>query len=196
MLRKLYNRMDKPLYSSMDVAPLRIKKESSQARSFMTQASEETSVEFVDDGINQQLEDPPQNPGFTNYLRAFYSFYPKYDEHSSTVTLPLNCGDVILIHSIHTNGWADGTLLSTGARGWLPTNYCEPYDSQPILTLLKGLISFWDLVRSASGGASEVLGSQDCVGGLIAGVRCLLVSFNDRVLFAPEEGNPHSLIYP
>lgn len=159
--------------SSMYIAPLQIKKESLQPSLSVTQASDETSrrVEEAD----MESEDAYFNPGFTNYMRAFYPFHPNFDETSSTVTLPLNCGDIILIHSIHTNGWADGTLLASGARGWLPTNYCESYDSQPIRTLLNGLISFWDLVRSASGCVSDVLGSQDYVSGLIAGVRCLLV---------------------
>src|SRR5690554_1965334 len=40
------------------------------------------------------------------YLRAFFPFHPTFSPDSSTVTLPLNAGDVILVHSIHTNGWA------------------------------------------------------------------------------------------
>lgn len=92
------------------------------------------------------------------------------------MTLPLGRGDIILVHSVHTNGWADGTLLSSGARGWLPTNYCEAYDNQSIGNLLKALTSFWDLVRCASDGTLEVFGSQDSIRGLVAGVRCLLVS--------------------
>lgn len=167
--------MGKGLHSSMYIAPLQIRKENSQATTSVTQPSERKPAEMSSDDVGQEPQNPHTNLGFTNYLRAFYPFHPDYDDSSSTITLPLNYGDVILIHSIHTNGWADGTLLASGARGWLPTNYCEVYDSQPIGTLLKGLISFWDLVRSASGGASEVLGGQDYVGGLIAGVRCLLV---------------------
>ncbi|KAI4191933.1 MAG: hypothetical protein LQ346_004556 [Caloplaca aetnensis] len=111
---------------------------------------------------------------FHTYLRAFYSFYPTCDGTSSTVTLPLNYGDIILVHSVHTSGWADGTLLSSGARGWLPTNYCEAYNNEPARVLLKALTKFWDLAKGSSVHGLEALANQDYVRGLVAGVRCLL----------------------
>jgi len=52
--------------------------------------------------LNQHLE-PPQ-PVFHNFLRAFYPFHPTYAISDTTVTLPLSEGDVILVHSIHTDG--------------------------------------------------------------------------------------------
>ncbi|KAK1967698.1 RasGEF domain-containing protein [Colletotrichum sublineola] len=115
---------------------------------------------------------PP--PVFHNFLRAFYPFHPSYAMTDSSVTLPLNEGDVILVHSIHTNGWADGTLLVSGARGWLPTNYCESYDPEEMRNLLKALLNFWDLLRSASVNDSEIFGNQEFMKGIIAGVRYLL----------------------
>ncbi|KAL8996415.1 MAG: hypothetical protein Q9169_004063 [Polycauliona sp. 2 TL-2023] len=115
-----------------------------------------------------------EHSSFQTYLRAFYSFHPTCDEKSSTITLPLNYGDIILIHSVHTNGWADGTLLSSGARGWLPTNYCEPYNCEPARVLLKALTKFWDLAKGSSLHGVEALANQDYVRGLVAGVRCLL----------------------
>lgn len=131
---------------------------------------------------------------FHTYLRAFYPYHPSGDDNSSTVTLPLNSGDIILVHSVHTNGWADGTLLVSGARGWLPTNYCEPYDGESIRILLKALTSFWDLVRGSANGRLEVFGRQDYVRGLIAGVRYLLVimtvnsfDINPRVVWSSVE---------
>ncbi|KAL9586584.1 MAG: hypothetical protein Q9203_003812 [Teloschistes exilis] len=111
---------------------------------------------------------------FHAYLRAVYSFHPSCDDNTSTVTLPLNHGDIILIHSVHTNGWADGTLLSSGARGWLPTNYCEAYNNEPARVLLKALIKFWDLAKGSSLRGLGALANQDYVRGLVAGVRCLL----------------------
>ena len=152
------------------VAPLQIKKETSPVEAQAIESSERPS-----DCTYQQ--DTPEHWDFQSYLRAFYPFHPKCDTDSSTVTLPLNRGDVILIHSVHTNGWADGTLLSSGARGWLPTNYCEAYDNHPVRNLLKALTTFWDIVRSANSGALEIFGSQDYVRGLVAGVRCLLVGY-------------------
>ncbi|MCJ1258890.1 hypothetical protein MMC24_006724 [Lignoscripta atroalba] len=112
---------------------------------------------------------------FQTYLRAFYPFHPTCDETSSTVTLPLNQGDIVLVHSVHTNGWADGTLLISGARGWLPTNYCEAYDHGPIRNLMRALTNFWDLIRGRSNEHLAAFNSQDYVRGLVAGVRFLLV---------------------
>jgi hypothetical protein len=125
------------------------------------------------ENLHQQLDAP--KPLFHNFLRAFYPFHPTYAISDSTVTLPLDEGDVVLVHSIHTNGWADGTLLATGARGWLPTNYCEAYEPDSMRNLLKALLNFWDLLRSGLTSDSEVFGKQEFMRGIIAGVRYLLV---------------------
>ncbi|CRG85493.1 Cell division control protein 25 [Talaromyces islandicus] len=113
-------------------------------------------------------------PIFHNYLRAFYPFHPSSVVSPSTVTLPLNQGEIILVHSVHINGWADGTLLETGERGWLPTNYCEAYDHLPMRPLLKALTDFWDIIRGGCGSSLRDFGNQDLMRGLIAGVRFLL----------------------
>ncbi len=119
---------------------------------------------------------PPASPPiFHNFIRAFYPFHPDYVTTDSTVTLPLSEGDVVLVHSIHTNGWADGTLLANGTRGWLPTNYCEAYDPEEMTCLLKALLNFWDLMRSTSVDDSEMFGNQEFMKGIMAGVRYLLV---------------------
>ncbi|CAI4218879.1 unnamed protein product [Parascedosporium putredinis] len=118
--------------------------------------------------------DVSRPPIFHNFLRAFYPFSPSYAISDSSVTLPLNEGDVILVHSIHTNGWADGTLLVSGARGWLPTNYCESYDPEEMRNLLKALLNFWDLLRSTDVSDNEIFGNQEFMKGIIAGVRYLL----------------------
>lgn len=128
-----------------------------------------------DDPMDNRL-DPPRAV-FHNYLRAFYPFHPSGDVSPSTVTLPLDQGDIILVHSVHVNGWADGTLLDTGARGWLPTNYCEAYDQVPMRPLLKALTDFWDIIRGGCGSSLRDFGNQDLMRGLIAGVRFLLVSY-------------------
>jgi hypothetical protein len=126
-------------------------------------------------GSQEDCGAPAGGPVFHNFLRAFYHFQPDYVTNDSTITLPLNEGDVVLVHSIHTNGWADGTLLADGSRGWLPTNYCEPYDPVEMRYLLKALLNFWDLMRSTSVSDSEMFGNQEFTKGIIAGVRCLLV---------------------
>lgn len=128
-------------------------------------------------GSQEDLLPQPEapEPVFHSYLRAFCQFHPSYAGTSSTVTLPLAQGDVILVHSIHTNGWADGTLLISGARGWLPTNYCEAYDHDHIRNLLKALLNFWDLLRGRTSTQLDVFRGQEYIRGLIAGVRFLLV---------------------
>lgn len=126
-------------------------------------------------GSQEDLSDNASPPVFHNFLRAFYPFHPSYAMTDSAVTLPLNEGDVVLVHSIHTNGWADGTLLVSGARGWLPTNYCYAYDPDEMRNLLKALLNFWDLLRSASVDDKEIFSNQEFMKGVIAGVRYLLV---------------------
>ena len=85
--------------------------------------------------LSQESEAP--NQVFHNYLRVFSPFHPSPSISETTVTLPLNRGDVIFVNSIHTNGWADGTLLESGVRAWLPMNYCEAYDRD----LMRGIKS-------------------------------------------------------
>ncbi|KAF8475033.1 ras guanine nucleotide exchange factor domain-containing protein [Kalaharituber pfeilii] len=106
-----------------------------------------------------------------NFLRAFFPFHPTLNPTSNTVTLPLNIGDIILVHSVHTNGWADGTMLSSGARGWLPTNYCEGYDLEQIRPLLRACLSLFDQCK---GSGNHQGGNQGVVTGVVAGVRYLL----------------------
>jgi hypothetical protein len=127
---------------------------------------------------HEQQQEPQEAPRavFHNYLRAFYPFHPAGNVSPSTVTLPLEQGDIILVHSVHTNGWADGTLLDSGNRGWLPTNYCEAYDQLPMRPLLKALTDFWDIIRGGCGSSLKDFGNQDLMRGPIAGVRFLLVS--------------------
>lgn len=181
--------------TSACVAPLTIKKKSSTtwnndgARSVQ---SSPQSRRTTGSARSQSQMSPPLTPranleaeipaiepeSFPNYLRAFYHFHPSSTISSvgdeCSITVPINQGDVILVHSIHPNGWADGTLLGSGARGWLPTNYCEPYDHPSIANLLSALTHLWDLVRSGENGNTMVFAKQDYVRSMIAGVRVLL----------------------
>jgi hypothetical protein len=116
---------------------------------------------------------------FHNFLRATYPFQPTEIVQDSTVTLPLSEGDIILVHSIHTNGWADGTVLPSGARGWLPTNYCEPYEPEAMRSLLKALLNFWDLLQSGLTIHHDIFSNQEFMKGIIGGVRYLLVRMGE-----------------
>ncbi|TVY89122.1 Ras guanine nucleotide exchange factor A [Lachnellula willkommii] len=184
--------------SSVHVAPLSISKDrargSSEDSRHKRNTSSRSSTKTSGSSNNQSQMTPPATPNssqedlsqhlesylpiFHNFLRASHPFNPSYTISDSTVTLPLNQGDVILVHSIHTNGWADGTLLASGARGWLPTNYCEAYGPDAMQNLLMALLHFWDLLRSGMNIDNEVFGNQEFMRGIIAGVRCLLEKSN------------------
>ncbi|KAH8602270.1 ras guanine nucleotide exchange factor domain-containing protein [Bisporella sp. PMI_857] len=179
---------------SAQVAPLTIQKGHSRGSestsSSRNRSTSSRSSQVTGSSTSQSQITPPATPNgsqedlstqmeslqpvFHNFLRAFYPFQPTYAISDTTVTLPLIEGDVILVHSIHTNGWADGTLLVSGARGWLPTNYCEAYDPEPMRNLLKALLNFWDLLRSGMNTDTEIFGNQEFMRGIIAGVRYLL----------------------
>ncbi|KAG9241620.1 ras guanine-nucleotide exchange protein-like protein [Calycina marina] len=147
---------------------------SSIATGSSSQITPPTTPNGSQEDLTVRMAPSIQAPAFHNFLRAFYPFHPTYAAVDATVTLPLNEGDVILVHSIHTNGWADGTLLVSGARGWLPTNYCESYEPDAMRNLLKSLLQFWDLLRSELTPDPEVFGNQEFIRGIIAGVRFLL----------------------
>ena len=123
---------------------------------------------------------PPVAPPmlFHNYLRAFCSFDPptKVDDTEQALLLAtaIRPGDLILVHSAHSNGWADGTVLTTGGRGWFPTNYCESYDHRFMRRLLNAMTQFWDLMAVGDSENLAVLARQDFVRGLVTGVRSLL----------------------
>ena len=176
---------EQPMRSSLQVAPLALQKPKTETSEYASDSivslnpypRSEMTPPTTPNGSQEDLNTPPNvaAPVFHNFLRAFYPFHPSYVMTDSTVTLPLNEGDIILVHSIHTNGWADGTLLVSGARGWLPTNYCEAYDPEEMRNLLKALLNFWDLMRSTWGSDSEIFGNQEFMKGIIVGVRYLLV---------------------
>lgn len=155
------------------VAPLRIRK---SQKDLYHSAEEATPKVDHRPGYDKQLPEEPLSPRprFQNFLRASYPFQPQDQFSSTSVTIPLTAGDIVLVHSIHTNGWADGTLLETGARGWLPTNYCEPYDYATMRPLLKALTEFWDIIRSDAESCAELHRTHDYMRGMVAGVRFLL----------------------
>lgn len=186
--------MEDTLLPEIYIAPLQINKVHSPAKSrnlhrlsmsavnrsgvVMTQSNGEMTPPLTPHESRQpsSTKESGRRWHFPTYLRAFSPYHPMPDETSSTVTLPLDHGDVVLIHSVHTNGWADGTLITSGARGWLPTNYCEPYESDPVRLLLKAVTGFWELVRGSAQGVQELAGSQEYIRALIRGVKYLLVS--------------------
>lgn len=112
---------------------------------------------------------------FPNFLRATYPFNPTYAPADNAVTLEFNEGDIILVHTTHINGWADGTVLTNGERGWLPTNYCKAYEPEPIRILLISFLNLWEQVRFNLGKNRNRFPTQELMRCILAGVRYLLV---------------------
>ena len=127
---------------------------------------------------NDTVRSATPQPLFHNYLRVLHAFDPSTDPSTNTdensITVSIKQGDLILVHSIHENGWADGTLFSSGNRGWVPTNYCEAYDHPYIRNLLNAMTQFWDLLEDSEEASFKTFMRQDYIRGLIAGVRYLL----------------------
>ncbi|KAF3156486.1 hypothetical protein TWF225_002326 [Orbilia oligospora] len=127
-----------------------------------TSASSKTS--------SKRISRPTEYPAF---MRAFYHFRPFQNADTATVTIALSPGDMIMVHNIHENGWADGTALASGSRGWLPTNFCAAYEVEEMQPLLRASIAVFEECRVASN-ASFVTASQTVVGDVVNGVRYLL----------------------
>ncbi|CAD0106936.1 unnamed protein product [Aureobasidium uvarum] len=137
----------------------------------ITYSSEETGV-----SSDRQSEAPPLD---RKYIRASHDYQPEHTTISGSsggisITAPLREGDIVLIHLTHPNGWADGTILSTGTRGWIPTNYCQVYDPRPMRALLHALTRMWDYLSLGANDETLFEDRQDYVQGLVAGVRRLL----------------------
>lgn len=129
----------------------------------------------ADDEVDVSTLEYPQII-FHNFLRTVYPFQEVASD--SSVTLNLNHGDIVMVHSIHTNGWADGTLLNTGERGWIPTNYCESYNEDLIKNLLQALLRFVSLLQSGPTTDDWMYSGTAHMQGMLAGVRYLLEKSN------------------
>ena len=174
--------MESPTRTSAYIAPLQITK----GRIRVNDVSDTSRRSLHSQATVQSL----QHPGFSGddsgsvlqrgqfhiYLRAVYSFCPDQEETAATSMLQLHKGEIVLVHQKTPEGWVDGTLLSTAARGWLPSNYCQSFDQEPIGVLMRALTQFWDATKGSSRGNMVLAHNQDFVRGLVSGVRWLLVS--------------------
>ena len=188
--------MESPRRTSAHVAPLQITKckTRTSASSNLSRQSLQ-SQNRVQSTLSEEDSRPLlQQNQFHNYLRATYSFCPDQEETVATSMLQLHKGEIILVHQKTAEGWVDGTLLSTGARGWLPSNYCQPFDQEPIGVLMRALTQFWDLTKGDSRGSMVLAHNQDYVRGLVSGVRWLLVSTESTVEWAGMDMFPNTNI--
>ncbi|KAK9459162.1 ras guanine nucleotide exchange factor domain-containing protein [Lipomyces oligophaga] len=115
-----------------------------------------------------------QHRGFSfhPFLRASYPFDPSsLDSPMAGGCLCLQPGDLVLVHSFDKSGWADGSSLSHAHRGWVPSNYCEPYDPPQIRPLLLAALSALTGTRLEAAHSVQVASMT-----IISGVRFLLES--------------------
>ncbi|KAK0111211.1 hypothetical protein ONS95_001585 [Cadophora gregata] len=117
---------------------------------------------------------------FPTFLRVFYPFHTAQMVTNSTTTrlLPAMAGELLLLHSISTTGWADATSLGSGVRGWFPTNYSVEYHPDEMKALLQALLDLWDFARTYNSNQQVVRLLSGVNRKIIAGVRSLLLSTN------------------
>lgn len=151
-----------------------------------------------EDNNNSQQNNPNSNqfvaslassqpsPGYP-FLRALHGFDASSlisdvsdpDEDPANICLSFQESEVVLLHSIHPSGWGDATVLSTGTRGWIPTNYFTPYTDPKVTPLLSAVLSFAINPKSQSimiNNNEEFTFSQSAITNIVAGVRSLLES--------------------
>lgn len=116
------------------------------------------------------------------FLRALHTFDPSSLPNNSaedpvSICLKFSQGDIALLHSVHSSGWGDATILSSSRRGWIPTNYFTTYNDEKISPLLRGILNFVINPKSLQiSGSSEnrFTFSQEAITTIVAGVRSLL----------------------
>lgn len=116
------------------------------------------------------------------FLRALHPFDASSltsteGENPAAICLSFQESEIVLLHTFHASGWGDATILSTGVRGWIPTNYFISYSEDKVVPLLSAVLGFSLNPKSVQvEGSSESTFSQTCVTNIVAGVRSLLES--------------------
>lgn len=117
------------------------------------------------------------------FLRALHSFDAsslssqnnEIEENASAICLSFQESEIVLLHTIHASGWGDATILSTGVRGWIPTNYFTPYTDLKVAPLLSAVLSFVLNPKSERlKDSDEYTFAQSSILNIVAGVRSLL----------------------
>lgn len=124
------------------------------------------------------------------FVRAIHSFNPSTlatsgdsmgeSEDPSLICCSFEESDIALIHSIHSSGWGDATLLKSGRRGWIPTNYFVPYADPKAVPLLSVVLNFvlnprnHEIHNHSNNGIKAFTFSQASITNIVSGVRSLL----------------------
>lgn len=141
-----------------------------------------TDDTIPEEGEEEDAEDSRPQSGFP-FVRALHSFdsstLTANDSKNSTddpasICLSFEEGDIALLHSVHSSGWGDATIISSGARGWIPTNYFVAYNDPKIAPLLTAILAFVAQPMSFELAPGVFSFSQEAVTNIVAGVRSLL----------------------
>lgn len=109
------------------------------------------------------------------FLRAVHAFDARSLEthDKDSVCLSFKQTDCILLHGMDVSGWGDATLLHTGERGWVPTNFFQPFQDPEANALLVAVQKFATNPKCHPTKNGHTF-SQNSVNSVIAGVRALL----------------------
>lgn len=122
---------------------------------------------------------PALAPLNRKYLRAVHDFEQPADSGddaaNSSTKSNLTAGDIVMVHLTNSQGWADGTILNTGRRGWLPASYCRPYDHENVRSFFHGLTRLWVFCNQDTVPFTQRARIKDDVKPLVQGVRQTLV---------------------
>lgn len=82
------------------------------------------------------------------FVRTRYAFEPPAAPSAITHVLSFGPGELAIIHHIEPSGWGEGSILKTGRRGWIPSNYCLLYSPEPMKPLLQTMLPFSDAANT------------------------------------------------
>lgn len=86
----------------------------------------------------------PDGSNEFSFLRATHSFDAQtlaMTQATSSDILSFEEGDLVILHAIHASGWGDASVLFSGKRGWIPTNYFTAYAEFSMIPLLSAVLS-------------------------------------------------------
>lgn len=154
------------------------------------------------DSSESDLDSAPERSSGYPFLRALHSFDATTlhssgtDEDPSSICLSFVEAELILLHSIHPSGWGDATILATGSRGWIPTNYFVPYSEPKMVPVLSAVLNFVLAPKTQplpKPNDSEFTFAPAAISTIVAGVRSLLESCNSLTRDSPVVRNSQSI---
>ncbi|OLL26815.1 Cell division control protein 25 [Neolecta irregularis DAH-3] len=104
------------------------------------------------------------------YLRVLHAFEPALVSAAHAECLALEDNQILQVHTLHPSGWAFGTILASGRRGWFPSNYCEQYTLAAMRPVISASSLLYATVRAKR--ASHYQAAVACV---VSAIRGLLV---------------------